>query len=107
MNNVPDDWGRFDGDATFGVGECCPACGGKGEVKTARTICYEILRELLREAKQFNPREFRVLAAQIVIDMFLEEESQHLAMLGDFIGKPISLQVETVYQQEQYDTILM
>lgn len=87
--------------------EPCPACGGKGEVKTARTICYEILRELLREAKQFNPREFRVLAAQIVIDMFLEEESQHLAMLGDFIGKPISLQVETIYQQEQYDIILM
>ncbi|NMM36430.1 MAG: ribonuclease G [Glaciimonas sp.] len=87
--------------------ESCPACGGKGEVKTARTICYEILRELLREAKQFNPREFRVLASQIVIDMFLEEESQHLAMLGDFIRKPISLQVETIYQQEQYDIILM
>ena len=87
--------------------ESCPACGGKGEVKTARTICYEILRELLREAKQFNPREFRVLASQVVIDMFLEEESQHLAMLGDFIGKPIKLQVETVYQQEQYDIILM
>jgi ribonuclease G len=87
--------------------EVCPACGGKGQVKTARTICYEILRELLREAKQFNPREFRILASQVVIDMFLEEESPHLAMLGDFIGKPISLQVETVYHQEQYDIILM
>jgi ribonuclease G len=87
--------------------EVCPACGGKGQVKTARTICYEILRELLREAKQFNPREFRILASQVVIDMFLEEESQHLAMLGDFIGKPISLQVETIYHQEQYDIILM
>jgi ribonuclease G len=87
--------------------EPCPACGGKGQVKTARTVCYEILRELLREARQFNPREFRILASQVVIDMFLEEESQHLAMLGDFIGKPISLQVETVYHQEQYDVILM
>ena len=87
--------------------ETCPACSGRGQVKTARTICYEILRELLREAKQFNPREFRILASQLVVDMFLEEESQHLAMLGDFIGKPISLQVETVYQQEQYDIILM
>jgi len=28
-------------------------------------------------------------------------------MLGDFIGKKISLQVETAYQQEQYDVILM
>jgi len=87
--------------------EPCPACGGKGQVKTARTICYEILRELLREAKQFNPKEFRILASQVVVDMFLEEESQHLAMLGDFVGKPISLQVENVYHQEQYDIILM
>jgi ribonuclease G len=87
--------------------EPCPACTGKGQVKTARTICYEILRELLREAKQFNPREFRIIASQIVVDMFLEEESQHLAMLGDFIGKPISLQVENVFHQEQYDIILM
>ncbi len=87
--------------------EVCPACSGKGQVKTARTICYEILRELLREARQFNPREFRILASQVVVDMFLEEESQHLAMLGDFIGKPISLQVESLYHQEQYDIILM
>jgi ribonuclease G len=87
--------------------ESCPACHGKGLVKTPRTIAYDILRELLREAKQFNPREFRILASQVVIDMFLEEESQHLAMLGDFIGKPISLQVETMYHQEQYDIILM
>ena len=87
--------------------EPCPACQGKGIVKTPRTIAYDILRELLREAKQFNPREFRILASQLVIDMFLEEESQHLAMLGDFIGKPISLQVETTYHQEQYDIILM
>jgi ribonuclease G len=87
--------------------EPCPACSGKGQVKTSRTICYEILRELLREAKQFNPREFRILASQEVVDMFLEEESQHLAMLGDFIGKKISLQVENSYHQEQYDVILM
>ena len=87
--------------------ETCPACSGKGQVKTARTICYEILRELLREAKQFNPREFRIMASQIVVDMFLEEESQHLTMLGDFIGKPISLQVENMFHQEQYDIILM
>jgi len=87
--------------------EPCPACAGKGQVKTARTICYEILRELLREARQFNPREFRILASQMVVDMFLEEESQHMAMLGDFIGKPISLQVESQFHQEQYDIILM
>ena len=87
--------------------EQCPVCQGRGELKTPRTICYEVLREITREAKQFNPKEFRILAAQSVIDMFLEEESQALAMLSDFNGKPISLAVETMYFQEQYDIILM
>jgi ribonuclease G len=88
--------------------EPCPMCQGRGELKTARTVCYEILRELLREARLFNEtREFRILAAQKVIDLFLEEESQSLAMLCDFIGKPVSMQVETVYTQEQYDIVLM
>ena len=87
--------------------EACPTCNGKGQVKTARTVCYEILREILREAKQFNPREFRILASQMVIDMFLEDESQHMAMLSDFIKKPVSLQVETTYAQDHYDIILM
>jgi ribonuclease G len=87
--------------------ESCPTCQGRGEVKTAQTVCYEILREIVREARQFNAREYRILAAQQVIDLFLEEESQALAQLSDFIGKPISMQVETIYSQEQYDVILM
>src|SRR5574343_1713397 len=56
--------------------EPCPACEGRGQVKTARTVCYEILRELLREARQFNAREYRVIGAPQVIDLFLDEESQ-------------------------------
>ena len=87
--------------------EPCTTCGGRGVVRTAQTVCYEVLREILREARQFNAREFRILASQSVIDLFLEEESQSLAMLGDFIGKPVSMQVETSYGQEQFDIILM
>ena len=62
---------------------------------------------MLREARQFNPREFRVIASPQVVDLFLGEESQHLAGLSDFIGKPISLQSETAMGQEQYDIVLM
>ncbi len=87
--------------------EPCPTCQGRGHVKTAQTVCYEILREIVREARQFNAREYRILASQMVIDLFLDEESQSLAQLSDFIGKPVSLQVETLYSQEQYDVILM
>jgi hypothetical protein len=72
-----------------------------------RTVCYEILREILRESRQFSAREFRILAAQVVIDLFLEEESQSLAMLEDFIGKPVSIQAESSYSQEQFDIVLL
>jgi ribonuclease G len=87
--------------------EPCDACGGKGIVKTARSVSYDILREILREARQFNPREFRVIASPKVIEYFLDEESQHLASLSEFIGKPVSLQAEAAMAQEQYDIVLL
>ncbi len=76
-------------------------------MKTPQTVCYEILREILREHRAFNAREYRVLASQAVIDMLQEEESGSVAMLSDFIGKPVSLQVESSYAQEQFDIVLM
>ena len=87
--------------------EPCPTCSGRGEVKTARTMAYEILRELLREARQFKAREYRVLACPAVVDLFLDEESQALAMLSGFIEKPVSLQAEPSYAPEQFDIVLL
>ena len=85
----------------------CPTCAGRGQVKTARSVCYDVLREILREARQFNPKEFRVVASAAVVEMLLDEESQHLAGLSDFIGKPISLGTEPSFSPEQYDIVLM
>jgi len=85
----------------------CPTCEGRGQVKTARSVCYDILREILREARQFNPREFRVVASAAVVEMLLDEESVHLAGLSEFIGKPISLSAEPGMSPEQYDIVLM
>ena len=87
--------------------EPCSVCSGRGVVKTARSVTYDILREILREARQFNPREFRIVASPQVTELFLDEESQHLASLSEFIGKPISLQAETAMGQEQYDIVLL
>ena len=61
----------------------------------------------MREAKQFNPREFRILASQAVIDLFLDDESATLAQLSVEIGKPVSLLVEMGYAQEKYDIVLL
>ena len=87
--------------------EPCPLCEGKGIVKTPRSVAYDIFREILREARQFNPREFRVVASPKVIELFLDEESQYLAGLSEFIGKPVSLQSDAAMGQEQYDIVLL
>ncbi len=87
--------------------EPCVTCGGRGVLKTPQTVCYEIFRDILREARQFDTNKYIVLASQIVIDMLLDEESTGLADLQEFIGKPINLQVENGYHQELFDVVLM
>jgi ribonuclease G len=85
----------------------CPVCQGRGMVKSAQTVCYEIFREILREARAFDANQYLVLASQIVIDLLLDEEATSLVQLQEFIGKPIQLKVEAAYTQEQYDVVLM
>ncbi len=87
--------------------ESCPTCEGRGYVKTPATVCYEIFREIHREYKQFNARELLVLASQEVIELLLDEESESLAKLQEFIGIPIRLQGERLYTQEQFDVVLV
>jgi ribonuclease G len=87
--------------------ETCPMCDGRASVKTAETVCYEIFREILREARQFDAQQLLVLAAQEVVDILLDEESTSLAELEAFIGKPIKFQVEALYSQEQFDVVLL
>ncbi|NOQ87806.1 MAG: ribonuclease G [Gammaproteobacteria bacterium] len=85
----------------------CPTCEGRGTIKTAETVCYEIFRDILREARQFDARELLVLAAQDVVDLLVDEESSSLAELEDFIGIPIKFQVEALFTQEQFDVVIL
>jgi ribonuclease G len=85
----------------------CPTCEGRGTVKSAETVCYEIFREILREARQFDAKELLVLASQEVVDLLVDEESGSLAELEDFITIPIKFQVEAMFTQEQYDIVIM
>lgn len=85
----------------------CPTCEGRGFVKTTETVCYEIFREILRQARQFQFQEMMVLAHQDVIERLLDEESAALAELEVYTRKPIRLQTEALYNQDQYDVVLM
>ena len=85
----------------------CSTCGGRGTIKTAETVCYDIFRDIIREARQFDASKFMVLVSQDVADRLIDEESATLAELEEFIGKPIKVQVETLYTQEQFDIVLL
>ena len=87
--------------------EDCPVCQARGSLKTAETICYDIFREISREARAYDNDKLLVLASQSVIDRLLDEESASVADLEEFIGKSIQFQVEIMYHQEQFDVILL
>jgi len=84
----------------------CPSCKGRGMVKTPQTVCYEIFREILREARQYGADGYLVLASTSVIDLLFDEEAGSISNLQEFIGKPIQLKVEPLYTVEQYDVVL-
>ncbi len=85
--------------------ETCPTCQGRGSVKSPQTVCYEIFREVVREARQFEAQAILILASPPVVDVLLEEESTGLAELEAHVGKPLRLQVETAYPVEQFDVV--
>ena len=85
--------------------EACATCAGSGYIKTAETACFELFREIMREARQYETNELLVLASQPVVDLLLDEESTGLAELEDYTGKTIKLQVESLYSQEQFDVV--
>ena len=85
----------------------CPNCDSRGFVKTAETVVYQAFREVLRQARQFDFQELLVLAHQDVIELLLDEESAALAELELAVGKPIRLQAEALYAEEQFDVVLV
>ena len=87
--------------------EECVVCQGRGVLKTAETVCYEIFREIMRDARAYENETLMVLAAQSVVDRLLDEESANLADLEEFIGKTINFRAEPGYSQEHFDIILL
>jgi len=85
----------------------CPACKGRGSIKTVETICFEITREIVRVNKAYNADKFVIYASPVVADALLGEESHILAELEAFVEKQIKVQVETLYHQDKFDVVMM
>ena len=89
------------------LSEACGTCSGRGTVKTAETVTYEIFREITRAVRQFDAERLLVIASPIVVNRITEEESAAVAELEEFLGKSIRFQANDQYQQEQYDVVLL
>jgi ribonuclease G len=87
--------------------EPCPACGGRGSIKTVETVCNEIFREIMRSARQFDAKALVVLASPDVVARLLDEQSGVIAELEELIHRPIRLQAESLYAQENFDVVLV
>ncbi|NBH76123.1 ribonuclease G [Rodentibacter pneumotropicus] len=86
----------------------CPACRGRGHVKTVETVCYEIMREIIRVYHLFSSEQFVVYASPSVSEYLINEESHGLLPEVEvFIGKRVQVKTEQFYNQEQFDVVVM
>ena len=89
------------------LSETCHECSGRGTVKTAETVTYEIFREIVRAVRQFDAPRLLVIASPKLVTRITEEESSAVAELEEFLGKSIRFQADTQYMQEQFDVVLL
>ncbi|HHF5122043.1 TPA: ribonuclease E/G [Haemophilus influenzae] len=86
----------------------CPTCHGRGRVKTVETVCYEIMREIIRVYHLFSSEQFVVYASPAVSEYLINEESHGLLPEVEmFIGKRVQVKTEQFYNQEQFDVVVM
>ncbi len=87
--------------------EPCSVCSGRGMVKTSETVAFEIFRDITRMARSFEGEKYRVIASESVVARILDEESDSVAELEEFLKKSIRFQAESSYSAEQFDVVMM
>lgn len=85
----------------------CEQCNGRGYVKTVETVCYEVLRELLRVNRAYDVDRFVVYTAPAVAQALQGDESHSLGELILFMSKQVEIHAEPLYGQEQFDVVMM
>ncbi|MGB9095656.1 ribonuclease G [Erwinia sp.] len=85
----------------------CPVCKGRGTLKTVETVCYELMREIVRVHHAYDSDRFLVYVSPAVGEALKSDESHALAEVEIFVGKQVKVQVEPLYTQEQFDVIMM
>jgi len=83
----------------------CPYCEGKGCLKSPTTICYEIFREIAREAPEMKAKQLVVCCHPSVADVLYDEERAWLGELEERFGRRIQIKSIPDYHVEQFDVM--
>jgi ribonuclease G len=83
----------------------CPNCAGRGTIKSSATVCWEIMREIMRSGRQNKAKKFTVLASPQVVAEIVDAQSGTVENLEELTGMSICFKPEEQYNQEQFDVV--
>ncbi len=81
----------------------CPYCEGTGNIKTTLTVCYELIRELMKFLAKFQGHKVLVYAHPEVTARLSGEDLDVVESLEDAYGKSIQIRSENNYHIEQFE----
>ena len=85
------------------LSEACPYCEGKGFVKSTLTVCYEVLREIRRQAENLAGERVEIRVNPDVADLLAASEHEHVALLERRFGKTIVVTARPDFHCEQFE----
>jgi ribonuclease G len=85
--------------------EPCFYCEGRGRLKAKQTICYDILRQVVRDAPGLRVESLVVHAHPEVVGVLLDEERAALEAVEQISGKKINLQPVPEFHVEQFELV--
>lgn len=83
--------------------EPCPYCEGMGRVKSTMTVCYELLRELIKILSKAKGNKVYIYAHPEVTARLCDEDLDVIDTLEEQFGKSLIIRSENNYHCEQYE----
>ncbi len=84
----------------------CPYCEGTGRVKTTLTVCYDLIRELMKSLSKAEGQNVLVYAHPEVTARLSGEDLDVVESLEDAYGKSIQIRSENNYHIEQFEIFI-
>ncbi len=95
---------RVQEDLVRFLSETCPTCEGRGSVKSRQTLCYEIFRELQREAgRSLGKETLYVNVHPSVADMLYGEEYAMLEQVEAKVGRRVVVRALQHLHPEKFE----